>query len=139
LAFDEIPDNHFEIVNMSHVVEHLANGDLVIQGLIPKLKHGGFIYIEYPGKRSTKLPSMKGTLNFYDDATHVRIFNIDEVSTLLVANGCTVVKAGTRRYWPYVVLLPIALVRQTIIHGFIPAVVFWDLLGFAEYVYAQRN
>ncbi len=138
LKFDKIPDNNFNVLMMSHVIEHLHNGDKVIEGLISKLKKGGKIYIEYPGKRSTRLPSMRDTLNFYDDETHVRIYSIDEIETLLEQHGFKILKSGTRRYLPYILALPITLITETIKKGYLPGGVFWDLLGFAEYVYAEK-
>ncbi|MBU3662577.1 MAG: class I SAM-dependent methyltransferase, partial [Bacteroidetes bacterium] len=107
LQFDSIPNNYFDVIVMSHIIEHLHNGDKVIEGLLPKLKKGGYIYIEYPGQRSTKLPSMKRTLNFYDDPTHVRIYSVAEVTKVLETNGCEVLRGTTRRYWPYIALLPL--------------------------------
>ncbi|MFN5920593.1 MAG: class I SAM-dependent methyltransferase [Bacteroidota bacterium] len=139
LKFDQIPNDFFDVIIMSHVIEHLHNGDQVIQGLIPKLKKGGYIYIEYPGLRSTKLPSMRNTLNFYDDPTHVRLYTVKEVSQILQQSGCSILHSGTRRYWPFIVLLPLTLVSETLKHGFVPGGVFWDLLGFAEYVFAQKE
>src|SRR5215470_17401423 len=60
LQFEVIPNNHFDFIRMTHIIEHLNNGDEVIKGLLPKLKKHGRIYIEYPGVKSTRLPSMKG-------------------------------------------------------------------------------
>jgi ubiquinone/menaquinone biosynthesis C-methylase UbiE len=139
LQFDVIPDNFFDVIIMSHIIEHLHNGDMVIQGLTKKLKRGGKIYIEYPGEKSTKLPSMKRTLNFYDDATHVRIYSVPEISKVLESNNFTILKKGTRRYWPYIVLLPFTIVSEFIKYKFIPGGVFWDLLGFAEFLYAEKK
>src|SRR5690348_14506481 len=45
LEFGIIPDDYFDFIRMAHVIEHLYNGDLVIAGLLPKLKKGGHIYI----------------------------------------------------------------------------------------------
>ena len=73
LDFDDIPDHFFDAILMTHIIEHLQNGDKVINALLPKLKKGGYIYIEYPSANSVNFPSKKGTLNFYDDPTHVRI------------------------------------------------------------------
>ncbi len=139
LNFSEIPDNFFDVIVMSHIIEHLSNGDQVIAGLMPKLKKNGFVYIEYPCEASTKLPSMKRTLNFYDDPTHVRIYSTKEVSSVLTGVGLTTIKSGRRRYWPYIVLLPLTLVTETLKYGFVPGGVFWDLAGFAEYVFAQKK
>jgi len=139
LDFKAIPENYFDVMILSHVIEHLENGDKVIEGLTAKMKKGGRVYIEYPGMRSTKLPRMRSTLNFYDDPTHVRIYSVEEVSGILKKHGFDIVKAGTRRYWPFILLLPISLIQQRIKHGYVPGGVFWDLLGFAEYVYAVKR
>lgn len=139
LQFDVIPDGYFDVIVMAHVIEHLHNGDEVIALLLSKLKPGGMIYIEYPGVRSTKLPSMRGTLNFYDDPTHVRLYSVSEVSRIVEAGGCRVVRAGTRRHWPVILLFPFALMHQTLKYGYVPGGVFWDLLGFAEFVVAQKS
>lgn len=139
LEFAQIPDNYFDVLMMSHVIEHLHNGDEVIKGLVSKLKSGGRIYIEYPGKRSTKLPSMKDTLNFYDDDTHVRIYSVPEIEGILKEAGFNILRSGTRRYWPYILALPITLITERMKKGYLPGGVFWDLLGFAEYVYAVKR
>ena len=43
-----IPDHFFDVIVMSHVVEHLPNGLEVIRGLTQKLKSGGRFYLEFP-------------------------------------------------------------------------------------------
>ncbi len=139
LMFNNIPNNFFDVIIMSHIIEHLHNGDKVIEGLLPKLKQGGYIYIEYPAERSTRLPKMKRTLNFYDDPTHVRIYTVPEVSAILQKHNMQVLFAKTRRYWPYIILLPITLISETIKYGFVPGGVFWDITGFAEYVFAKKK
>lgn len=139
LDFKAIPENYFDVMILSHVIEHLENGDKVLEGLSSKIKKGGRVYIEYPGLRSTKLPRMKSTLNFYDDPTHVRIYSVEEVSGILKKHGFEIVRSGTRRYWPFILLLPVSLIQQRIKHGYVPGGVFWDLLGFAEYVYAVKR
>jgi ubiquinone/menaquinone biosynthesis C-methylase UbiE len=139
LDFSSIPDQYFDVIIMSHIIEHLHNGDKVIEGLLKKLKVGGYIYIEYPAERSTRLPSMKRTLNFYDDPTHVRIYSVPEIKGILEKHACKVLKGQTRRYWPYIALLPLTLVSETIKYGFVPGGVFWDIAGFAEYLFAVKE
>lgn len=139
LQFDIIPDDFFDYINMSHVIEHLHNGDVVVERMATKLKSGGYIYIEYPGKQSTRLPSMYGTLNFYDDDTHVRIYSVKEVSALLKKIGFTVKSSGMRRNIYYIAAMPFRLAGYLIKRKRPPANIFWDLLGFAEYVYARKN
>ncbi len=139
LNFSTIPDQYFDGIWMAHVIEHLHNGDEVLPGLIQKLKPGGFFYIEYPGKKSTTLPSMKGTLNFKDDPTHVRIYSVPELAGIFESNGCLVIQSGTRRNWYYIISLPLRAVLSLLKRGYVRGNVFWDLLGFAEYLWVKKQ
>lgn len=139
LEFDEMPDGFYDYINMAHIIEHLHNGDVVVEKIAAKLKKGGYIYIEYPGKRSTTLPSMYGTLNFYDDPTHVRVYSVKELSQLLKKSGFEVLSSGTRRSWYYIFLIPFTSMAYMLKGKRIPAAVLWDLMGFAEYVFARKK
>ena len=70
---------------------------VLLAALTAKLKPGGSIFVEYPSVRSLSLPSMPGTLNFCDDHSHVRVYDLKEVANVLLANGMLITKAGTRR------------------------------------------
>lgn len=138
LDFSSIPDSYFDGIWMVHVIEHLHNGDKVIEGLIKKLKPGGKMYVEYPGQKSTKLPSMYGTLNFYDDPTHVRIYSTTELSALFEAKGCRVLKKGMRRNGWFIAAMPIRIIGSFIRGKKLQGNIFWDLLGFAEYIWIEK-
>jgi SAM-dependent methyltransferase len=139
LDYSSIPDNSFDGIWMAHVIEHLYNGDKVLPGLISKLKSGGFFYLEYPGQKSTTLPSMRGTLNFKDDNTHVRVYSVPEITSIFEANGCSIIRSGTRRNWYYICSLPLRALLSLIKNGYVQGNVFWDLLGFAEFLYVQKK
>lgn len=139
LHYPMIPDQHFDAVWMVHVIEHLHNGDEVLRELVKKLKPGGFFYIEYPGKKSTTLPSMYGTLNFYDDPTHVRLYSIAELTGVFNRLGCTVISSGTRRNWYYIAATPLRVLLKLFKRQKIEANLFWDVLGFAEYLYVRKS
>lgn len=139
LNFSSIPDNHFDAIMMAHVIEHLHNGTDVIKALIPKLKPGGLIYVEYPSLKSTRLPSMKGTLNFYDDDTHVRIYSVFELTNTFLSSGCITLKGGYRRDVQNILMIPVKIIHNKLKYGYVMGSIFWDLLGFAEYVLAKRK
>lgn len=139
LNFDTLPDNFFDVIVMSHIIEHLKNGELVIECLIPKLKKGGFFYLEYPSFRSTKLPSMKGCLNFFDDPTHVRLYTLREIYNIFLTNNLTPKRGGIRRNSLRIFLLPFLIPLRLIRSGHLLGSDFWDLFGFAEYVIARKN
>lgn len=97
------------------------------------------IYIEYPSARSTKFPSMKGALNFYDDPTHCRIYTLDEIESLLLEKSFKILSSGVRRDWVRIVLLPLFMVSSKIKLGYVSGSVFGDLVGFADYVFAEKQ
>lgn len=138
LEFEAIPDNFFDAMLMTHVIEHLPNGDDVLKALVPKLRHGGLIYIEFPSTRSTRLPSMAGTLNFYDDPTHCRLYTVDELTQALSESGCEIKSSGVRRDWWRIVLMPATVPYHRVKRGSLVASDFWDVMGFADYVLALR-
>lgn len=45
LEFDEIPNNYFDIIIVTHVIEHLKNGDKVIEKLLDKLAENGSVFL----------------------------------------------------------------------------------------------
>lgn len=139
LNFSVIPDNYFDAIQMAHIIEHLKNGDEVIKKLIPKLKKNGFFYVEYPGMKSTKLPSMYGSLNFYDDPTHVRIYSVKEIEHIFKYENFTILKSGTRRNWFYILSMPLRIIQSLLKYRRLNGNIFWDIFGFAEFVYAKKN
>jgi ubiquinone/menaquinone biosynthesis C-methylase UbiE len=139
LDYSIVPDTYFDGIVMAHVIEHLYNGDEVLPRLIKKLKSGGYFYIEYPGIKSTKLPSMHGTLNFKDDSTHVRVYSIAELRKIFENNNCEVLKSGTRRNWFYIIFMPLRMLISILRIGKLQGNIFWDLLGFAEYLWVKKK
>jgi ubiquinone/menaquinone biosynthesis C-methylase UbiE len=139
-ALAQIPDDEFDIIVMSHVIEHLKNGEEVVRTLLKKFRQsaGGILYLEFPSVRSLRLPHMKGTLNFYDDATHCRLYAIHELCNLLTDNGLKIIEAKPRKYWFQILLLPAHLTFKAVIEKKGLASAFWDLLGFADYIIAER-
>jgi hypothetical protein len=104
-----------------------------------KLKAGGLIYIEFPSARSITFPSMNETLNFFDDPTHCRIFSLKEICNLLMKENFRVLKAGTRRSWLNISLMPAKILHNLAVRHYIRAGTFWDVYGFAEYVIGQKR
>jgi len=137
--FKSIPDAMFDYINLSHVLEHIKNHELVLERLLPKLKNGGLIYIEYPGFRSTKLPSMYHSLNFFDDPTHVHIHSHRALANLLMKNDMQIIKMGTRRDAFEIIAIPRKLISSWINGWRLKGIIFWSLLGFADFIIAKRK
>jgi len=124
---------------MSHVIEHLKGGEDIILRLIPKIKKGGIIYIETPSPRSARLPNLGIGLNFYSDPTHIKIYPLESVRDLLTKNGFKIIKMDTRRSWKRIIFLPIYLIGSLIFYKHIAPSIFYDLVGFANYIIALKN
>jgi hypothetical protein len=81
---------------------------------------------------------MPGTLNFCDDHTHVKSYDIKEVANTLIKCGFKVIEAGTRRNFIRCLLTPMVIIYQLIEHKKIQGSAFWDILDFAQFVYAVK-
>jgi SAM-dependent methyltransferase len=139
-SLDVVPDEFFDVVLFSHVIEHLHNGLNVLAGLARKLRAGGTLYVEFPGLRSLRTPraSRPGDcLHFCDDRTHVRVYALHEVVNVLLDGGLDVVRAGTRRD-PVRLLLTPALFLYGCLRRRPWNRALWDFFGFAEYAVARK-
>jgi predicted SAM-dependent methyltransferase len=139
LDYKKIPDNSFDVIIMSHVIEHLHNGDQVLPLLFKKLKKGGLFYIEFPCEASASFPSKRETLNFFDDDTHVRIYSIKEVANIFMQENFMVKAAGKNRSWVNIALMPIKIPLQLLTKGYVRGGVYWDWYGFADYLVAEKK
>jgi len=139
---EELEDDFFDVVIFTHVIEHLNNGLEVLSKISQKLKKGGKIYIEFPSIRSLSLPSAISTLNFCDDESHVRVYDIKEVANTLLKNNVRIIRAGCRKtlngYITFILSIPLqlySLLRYKKLH----AKGLWDVCGFADYVYGEKK
>ncbi|QWD96921.1 bifunctional 2-polyprenyl-6-hydroxyphenol methylase/3-demethylubiquinol 3-O-methyltransferase UbiG [Polynucleobacter sp. MG-6-Vaara-E2] len=130
---DKIPEDHFDIIILSHVIEHIKNGEFIISSLCSKLRRNGLIYIETPSARTINYPSAIGFLNFYDDPTHIRCYHDSEILPALQNNNMKVMRIGCRcDLFRVIIFSPIAIIinlvywlpfkRKICSHG------LWDIL-----------
>jgi SAM-dependent methyltransferase len=143
LSFDEIEDNFFDVIYMYHVIEHLPNGLEVLNKITKKLKKNGEIYIEFPSINSLRFPSARGgCLNFCDDSSHVKLYDIKDLSNELLSSNFKIIKAGKSRdvvkvflclfSIPFQIFSLLKYKKLTAKYG------IWDLLGFSHFVYAVK-
>lgn len=97
-------DNFFDAIFMSHIIEHLGDVRKVMNECWRLLKKGGRIYIETPTVETLDYPSRsiflsKGiktsTINFFDDHTHSKAYNNEEVRNFLQSSNFTIIESGT--------------------------------------------
>lgn len=142
-CLSDIPDGLYDLVIVHHVVEHLARGYELIPSLYNKLAPGGLLYIETPSERTINFPSGIGFLNFYDDATHKKIYPVLRLVEVCMECGFQISKFGVRRDWTRLILFAPLAILWNIFYSLpvrrkIDARGLWDLLGVASYVVARR-
>ena len=136
---NSLPDNYFDFIIMNHVIEHTISGLDILKILVKKVKVGGGIYIEFPSVKSLSFPSMPGTLNFCDDDTHVRLYDLKEIANVLLESGLKVIKGGTRRNLVSIIVMPVKVIYHILKYRKILGSAFWDISGFSEYIYAIKK
>ena len=82
--------------------------------------------------------SLKGTLNFYDDLTHIKIYTIQDIIKTLEAEN-NVISSGIVRSFFNLFLTPYKIIKSKLTRGYIRAYVLWDLYGFANYVLFRKK
>src|SRR5262249_38052149 len=134
-----IPDDFFDVIICSHVIEHVHNGLTILASLARKMKPGGVIYVEFPGPRSFSTPrARRGCSHFPEDPTHVRAYALVDVINSLLDEKVTILKAGTRRDMVRLALSPASFVAG-LLRGSPWNRSLWDIFGFAEFVYAAKR
>lgn len=132
-----LENEYFDIIIFNHTIEHTFKGLEILELVTRKLKPEGCIYIEFPSIRSLSLPSIRGTLNFCDDSTHLKLYSIQEVANTLLSNKCNIIKGGRRLNWISIFTLPLRLL-MCFIRKKSPAGILWDLFGFADFVFGYK-
>ena len=73
--YKKIPD--IDYVVWSHNIEHCKYPYKTFKGISKIHKKNGLMYLSFPSSKSLKFPRRKGTLNFYDDKTHVNVIDYE--------------------------------------------------------------
>lgn len=134
---------NFDLIIISHVIEHLNNGIELIKDLEKFLKPNGFMYVETPSPRTLKFPKAEGFLNFYDDPTHKRLFYPHEIDDAFHSSGLRVVKSSVRRIFFRAIFFGIISISLNLFWYLpfkrkIKSAGLWDLLGVAWVVVGKK-
>lgn len=92
------PEDHFELVVASHLIEHLRNPIAAFEEFVRVCKPNGHIYIETPSDRSAQISirnaGMAGFYNFWDDPTHQRPWSPRSIFRLIMGCNCLPVETA---------------------------------------------
>lgn len=83
-------NNFFDILTLSHVIEHVHNPRELLANCFALLKPGGLLYVETPNSNSISHQIYKENWVGLDPPRHLVIFNRSNLSALLNSSGYTV-------------------------------------------------
>lgn len=89
---DIYPDNFFDSIRASHVIEHMVDPKIFIELANKKLKKGGELVMQTPNIRSLGILFGKHTKYYYDIPRHIILFSDNSITYLLNKNGFNQVK-----------------------------------------------
>jgi len=136
------PDRFLDGITCMHLVEHLSDLSTLIRETGRLLKTGGLAYFETPHPRTLNIPSGRGpaagrfTLNFYDDPTHVRLVEVEELARMARPAGLEKVASGVSRNWAFAAAYPLFALLPAGRRKF-TARVHW--LGWSAYLILRRT
>ena len=81
----------YDAVISAHNIEHCNAPYETLYAMCSKVKKDGLLFMAFPSERSVSFPSRKGTLNFYDDKTHIYLPEFEKIVNTLKASGFKIV------------------------------------------------
>jgi SAM-dependent methyltransferase len=87
LGTDAIPWDRFDVVVMSHVIEHLGDPGRVLRDVLAKLTPGGVLYAAVPDVGSLQFRVFGKHWDAINPMVHMQYFNEESLSRLLRASG----------------------------------------------------
>ena len=87
---DELPDGRFDLVHMSHVLEHTAEPTGMMAAIRQKLRPGGEILILVPNVDSVKFLRTRMISGLLDVPRHLVFFSVDSMGLMLENSGYTI-------------------------------------------------
>lgn len=128
-----------DAVISSHNIEHCNHPVETLNAMCRKLKNGGMLFLSFPSEKSTGFPKGRsGTLNFYDDPTHVWMPEYKNILKILRKNRMDIVFSRSQYRPPYYfawggVLEPVSRIKRKVMRG------TWAFWGFEAVIWARKR
>jgi SAM-dependent methyltransferase len=131
-------ESRADIVISSHNLEHCVDPDRTLDLMCRMLKPGGRMFLAFPCEESVNFPRRRGTLNFYDDASHRTVPSFAETQRKVQALMLT--PYACRRYQPAIpywigfALEPLSALLKRVM----PLRSTWAYYGFESIIWAYK-
>jgi SAM-dependent methyltransferase len=145
-AFPSFSVSQFEGIICAHFIEHMQDFARTICWMADNLAAGGRAYIEWPHACSKKLTTKSqlaklgyavSTTNFFDDATHVETWAVDDMIAEAHRYGCTT-EAWGRIRMPFIAE---QMRNYAVQHNDEVMLTFaiWSFFGWAQYLIISKT
>ena len=107
--------------------------------MLNRIKKGGSIYLSFPSTKSVNFPSRIGTLNYYDDPTHLNEPPDFEEILKVIENKGFLIDIAIKEYSPLILFLlgfllePLSLFTGKVMPG------ICEYYGFESIIHASRK
>lgn len=128
----------FDAVVSSHNLEHCNYPKETINAICGVIKPNGTLFLAFPSEKSISFPSRRGTLNFFDDSTHIYVPKWNDIIDSLSLNGFEII-VKKKQYKPLLhwviglLLEPISAITKRVMPG------TWALWGFESIIWAKKR
>jgi SAM-dependent methyltransferase len=132
-------ERDFDAVVWSHNIEHCNDRLSTMESILRRLKIGGRLYLSFPCEESVSFPSRKGTLNYFDDKTH--LLNPPEFNGIInkLTENNFEVTFSVDRYKPWFLYFIGFLIEP--ISSFFSKIKIgtWEFWGFETIIHARKG
>lgn len=126
-----------DAVISSHNLEHCDDPAAVLDAMVGALRPGGRLFLAFPCEASVRFPRRRGTLNFFDDATHRAVPRWDAVMGAFRRPELTL-ECATARYRPMLLACLVLEPMGWLTRRNMPAGSTWALYGFETIIWVRR-
>jgi len=137
------PDDRFDLVVASHIIEHLRNPLHLVGEMVRVCRPGGLLYIEAPSERSTLGPGLAaaphGFLSHWDDPTHMRPWTPGALYRAFLGYNCKPLEWGHDTRFRSRLVFPLTVLRSIVTKDWDRLTdEWWRVVGFAAYATAVK-
>jgi len=129
----------YDLILATHLIEHLDDPKLLFRTASKLLKKDGILLVTTPNVNSINFPSSNGTLNYYDDKTHlempilfVHVYEYCKLNNLLIYKF----KLGSTSLLSKIIGLPFELIRKVLKKNIFTT---WSYWGFEDIYIIKLN
>ena len=83
----KLPQNHYDVIRMSHLIEHVINPETTLRAAYNALKPGGHLLLETPNTGALDCRIFGRYWGALHYPRHLHLFNVGQLARLITATG----------------------------------------------------